>query len=380
MAARVEAGTRSYDFPNASQRASLFVGETEVIKFIEGKFTPGTFKIQEAGSDPVSPEIQEQILSHLPEFLTQMVFSHSPINEDYPEDILDDMDLQDLTQEQLATLSRPNEKPKQPSTYYLKPDVINTREAQEIIGFTKTEFNRHHREFGHRIWVKLIQKSLKESRAPHAVHPFQELHQFNGMIIGLQTRPTHQSYQEMIEGRRKIAPESIITLANYEIANNLFTDQDKVELYELVINRQDFKRAIKKIKATQGYIPTFIGHLPMTWALIHALELNTEEITILLSYKLANNLLDDYTAETIKEIAENPENPDVAEYLLSIRDKLAGTPLGEIDLFKAKMRRETEKILILPAFSTEEDEDEKFTENQDEPEDPEEKGGSGFLH
>jgi|GEM_PF-5133380 hypothetical protein len=354
MSTSIDGQSGDREVEGSSQRADLFMEQANVRRFIENKFAPGNLKIQEAGGEPVSPEIQEQILLALPEFLTQMALSNSPINEEYPKEMVEDVAIQDLSPKQLEQLSQPNKPQTTPSTYYLRPDVINTREAQAMIKYTQTNFNREHREFGRRIWIKLVEKALKETKAPHAVHPFQELHQFNGMIVGLPSLPKYGSYQEMMKGSRKVEPKYIIRLADYEIANNLLTDKDKAELYTLAIHDKTFQITLKSITHTQAYIPTLITHLPMTWELIDALAITPEQVIILLSYKLQNNLLDDHTVETIKEIAGDPANKELIGYLLSVQDQLAGTPLGEVALHKEGVRNQAEELLALP-FDQEED-------------------------
>ncbi len=352
MTARIEAGNRNYDFPDASQQGSHFLGEESSIKFIDGTFTPGNLKVQETAGDPVPVEIQKQILLALPEFLTEMVFRNRPINEPEAPPLPEgNMLVMDLSTEEITRFHQP-ETPH--ITRYLRPDVINTPEGQAHVMFAKeSERNRQLREFGRRIWIKLIQKALDEKQAPHAVHPLKELHNFNGMIVGLPNFPKYQSYREMTLARIQITPEEILTLMEYEASNNILTETDKEEIYNMLTRDRLFARKFQDFFTNQGIIPQLLGHISLTWDLIRSLEISEEEIVTILSYKLANNLLDDHTAETIKEIASNPINRELIDYLLNAQDQLIGTPLGKVDLLESRMRSQIREILELPFFREE---------------------------
>jgi hypothetical protein len=351
MSARIEAGSRNYEFPNASPQGSHFLGETNSINFIDETFSPGNLKVQEAAGKPVPVEIQKQILLATPEFLTEMVFSNTPINEPDTPAIPRNGLASNLSAKQLAQLTQPNQ-PREPhKTHYLRPDVINTPQGQANVRFAKeSERNRHLREFGHRIWVKLVQKALDEKQAPHAVHPLKELHKFNGMIVGLPNSPKYKSYREMMVARSQTTPEEILTLMEYEARNNLLTDSDKAEIYSMSIGDKTFARKFKELLTKQGIIPELLGQIPLTWDLISSLKISELEVIIILSYKLENDLFDKLTIETIKEMADNPANKELTDYLLSVQDQLTETPLWKIDLQDSETRQQIRDILQRPEY------------------------------
>jgi len=316
----------NFVFPETSPETDKFLQTPEMAKFIEWHFAPGGLKVQEAQGTPVPPQIQEKILRTLPQFLTEMCFSGIPINEPDQEQIPTDSQVSTLSQSQLEALRQQNKPKHENPTNLLKPDRIDTDEAQSTINYTMVERNRRlQSEFGARIWTKLVKKALTEPRdgkSPNAIHPIKALQNYNGMVIGLPTNHTHKKYSELNTEADKAgtaySTDDIITLMLYEAENDLLTKEDDKEIDKLIQTSPVFsKRFVQRLRDSKQdpNFFTILGRLPITWSLINNLILSEENLIFILSYKVKHDLLDDTTLKTVEEIANNDANTMIIAFL-----------------------------------------------------------------
>jgi len=362
-----------------------FVPSKKTGEFVKGHFKPGPVKVQEGMGEektnaPVSIEYQEKLLSLLPWVLTQMCVDRIPINP--PEEPPTTGSLSEMTADQLSQLRHAcSETSKQEHiTELLRPERLKTPYAQRSMEYlTSSEENRYLLPFGHRIWEKLVRKTMATTgSARRMIHPIKSLQTYPGLIIGTPDRKP-DSYIDLIRMTNHISVQDVISLMLYEIENGLADENDLKEINILACGNPQFATGLRE----SGNLISLIGHVPLTKTLIDGpLKLDEEDVVNILAYKFSIGKFDNETIESIKMMAENGDHEYVETFISShegitalikeTEEKDRKFEKSLIEKTKAKARTDLQSTLdqSMDGFRTKLDRDEVIAEKAREEDDP----------
>lgn len=284
--ARIETNVgRTYDVANVTNPSTLaFLDQEQTRDFVQSRFEGGTIAIQENDGPTLDVKTQEEIWKNAPVLLTHACLNEFPITQEGIS-IPDENLYKNLSPEQAklfqrshnsAAMQSEQERAQKNPLNFLKPGS-----DPQSLEYYESRTQRETKGIGLRLLKKLCAKAIKEGNSKY---PFPQLHEYNGVIIGVPSLANY-SYTDLL---KELTPYEVAQLVRYEAQYKLLDREDIFEIKRLILKDPRFA-----FELSVSY--DVLKYIPISDPVATALEMNETTFGEVVIRKLQEGLLDEDT-------------------------------------------------------------------------------------